>query len=301
MSSSRFWLLVAGVLAAAIMLPAAPVPRGECFPVESLPMDLRPQAEALLLRMLDTEALYTLAGGLKPMSSGFARYRVSLQDLRIGEVDQARRLLHALRCGDDIYATVQLFSRLSPAPSSSNGAGGLERAFEGVVFHVPSYRRAIAQHASFFALHGLTPFSHPMETVMTVEHIENPPRLRGFGYLFGYPDHAVDWFVNAEVERRRTGKLVEREFLSIPTFERAENQFVYAVPKGHALRVEDLDLRSRAGEILAEYRRLRAEYVGEGKRGVVELMRDWYAAGPGVCDPAAFRLARETSVSAGKN
>ena len=57
------------------------VPRAECFPAANLPAELRAKSEEMLLRALDNEALYTLVGGLKPMSTvgstfakvGFAR------------------------------------------------------------------------------------------------------------------------------------------------------------------------------------------------------------------------------------
>jgi hypothetical protein len=42
----------------------------DCFPFESLPDPLRERAEQLLLNALDSEALYTIAADIKPMSSG---------------------------------------------------------------------------------------------------------------------------------------------------------------------------------------------------------------------------------------
>jgi hypothetical protein len=38
------------------------VPRAQCFPVEKLPPALRAKSEEMLLKALDTEALYTLVG-----------------------------------------------------------------------------------------------------------------------------------------------------------------------------------------------------------------------------------------------
>src|ERR671912_252443 len=47
------------------------VPRAECFPIERVETALRAKAEALLLETLDSPALYTVIGGLKPMTSSF--------------------------------------------------------------------------------------------------------------------------------------------------------------------------------------------------------------------------------------
>jgi hypothetical protein len=41
------------------------VPRAECFPLGQLPAELRAHSEEMLLKLLDTEALYTLVGGLQ--------------------------------------------------------------------------------------------------------------------------------------------------------------------------------------------------------------------------------------------
>jgi len=58
----------------------------DCFPFERLPSALQPKAEALLLKALDGEALYTIAGGLKPMSSG-----IYSGSIKVDAADLARR------------------------------------------------------------------------------------------------------------------------------------------------------------------------------------------------------------------
>lgn len=50
------WLLLLG------RALAQGVPCSECFPLEQLEPRLRPQAEQILLRMLDRESLYTVIG-----------------------------------------------------------------------------------------------------------------------------------------------------------------------------------------------------------------------------------------------
>ena len=57
--------------------------RAECFPFEDLPAEQRKRAEELLLKALDGEALYTIVGGIKPMSSGFQSFQMTVRLPRI--------------------------------------------------------------------------------------------------------------------------------------------------------------------------------------------------------------------------
>jgi hypothetical protein len=274
---------VSSLAALAILVTAAPgVARKDCFPVESLPAELRPRAEALLLKALDSEALYTFVG-LKPMSSGWASHRFKVDAPDLGALEKDRQVLGALRSGEDVFATLQPFWRVF------EGA----RFVDGFLYNRDATSRAIRDHARFFAFYGVTPSSHPVEATMAFEVDATAQRNRGYGYLFGYPDHAVDFFVESEEINRRTKKFVPRDFLHIPTFAAEKHQFVYAVPKGHAVNQADVDLKAKAEPVLAHYRKLRAKYIGPGKLGVVQLLRDWFDDGTGRCSSAnALRKAK---------
>ncbi|MBK8149172.1 MAG: hypothetical protein IPK58_13440 [Acidobacteria bacterium] len=52
----------------------------------------------------------------------------------------------------------------------------------------------------------------------------------------------------------------------------------------------DKALKARAAPILAAYKKRRGEYVGDGKKGVVEMLRDWFCDGRGQCSPANAKL-----------
>jgi hypothetical protein len=296
--------------------------RAECFPFETLAPAERRQAEELLLKALDGEALYTIVGGVKPMSSGFQTFRLqtSLPRVERAEAEKAvaelaakraeeltddekrrlsqskqaiergetlekiaatRRILEKWRCGGDaeIFADVQHFAREFEG----------RRFFEAVVFSRRALRQMLGEKADFFSRWGATENSHPLAVLYAVEYEETTARNAGYGYLFGYPDNAVRFFVEAANEENLTGKFVERDFYSIPTFARETNGFVYAVPKNYAERETDKNLRARAERILSAYKKRRAEYVGEGKRGVVEMLRDWFCAA-GKCSPQTARL-----------
>ncbi|MGV3618843.1 MAG: hypothetical protein ACO1SV_26255 [Fimbriimonas sp.] len=261
----------------------AQVPRAQCFPVEELPPALRPKAEAMLLKALDSEALFTVVGGLKPMSSGWVstRFAVDKPDLR--EAEEMRRILRTFRVGDELSASLTPFWRVYDG----------QRYLDGAFFHRRSMSETVRRHADFFGFYGVTPSSSGEQIVAAFETDATSRRNFGYGVLFGYPHHAVRFFVEASESQRKDGKLVPRDFLSIPVFVGPTHHFVYAVPKGHLPNADDLVLRERAAPILAKYRTMRAEYIGPGKKGVVQMLRDWMDDGKGRCSPeTALRKTR---------
>lgn len=257
---------LASALAALALLPLVGGASERPFPLETLPPELRPRAEEMLLRALDTEALFTIVSGMKPMSTGFYRARFNVESPDLSRIDEARRILATFRNGDEIFAHVQPFWRIFDG----------SRYVEGVIYHAPSVRETVARHASFFAFYGISAHSHPVEVVLSFEVDRTARRNRGYGYLFGYPKHAVDFFVRAEEQRRLTNELAPRDFLQIPTHLYARGRFVYAVPRGHVPNEYDLAIQRRAEPILAYYRHIRPQYIGEGRPGVVQMLRNWF-------------------------
>jgi hypothetical protein len=280
----------------------------ECFPFEKLAPEKRKKAEEILLKALDSEALYTIVGGLKPMSSGFASFQFTIREPRgvteaeavellqkypteesrknlpdaekrkvttadnflkrrktLQEINDTREILAHFRCGENLFADVQHFAE------SFEG----KRFAETVIFNRNSLRKMLAEKSDFFVRFGITENSHPLEVLYAVEYNKTGARFGGYGYLFGYPDYAVRFFVQAADEEEFSGKFVERDFYSIPTFSNPTNRFVYAVPKGHVENETDKALKAKALQIFEEYKTRREKYIGEGKKGVVEMMRDW--------------------------
>src|ERR1041384_6595164 len=89
---------------------AAGVPRDQCFPFEALPPKLQTLAETMLLEALDREALFTLIGGLKPMSSAILteqrRFSLDTAQPQFREYDDYQQIAQAWRCGDEIWAGI---------------------------------------------------------------------------------------------------------------------------------------------------------------------------------------------------
>ncbi|MES2460849.1 MAG: hypothetical protein V4671_09705, partial [Armatimonadota bacterium] len=158
------------------------IPREACFPLEKLPSPLRIEAEKLLLSLLDSEALYTIIGGMKPMSSGFTSYRINTKMPKTGTLDEARRIMATFRCGDSYYADVLPFHQVQKDV----------RYFEGAVFYRPAVQAMVTKYAGFYSPYGITPTTEPIAIAITMENDPTSARNRGLGYLYGYPKRAVD-------------------------------------------------------------------------------------------------------------
>jgi hypothetical protein len=108
-----------------------------------------------------------------------------------------------------------------------------------------------------------------------IDRAEQSVRWRAFGLVFGYPEYAVEFFVDAGKSEKKTGKFVERGFLAIPTVASDTGRFVYAVPKGHVERDEDRQLKMAAAPIFEQYLARRALFIRDGGVGAVALLQDW--------------------------
>jgi hypothetical protein len=237
------------------------------------------QAERVLLEAADGEALYTLAGGLKPLSSGRAvtiPVTPAPPAAALDSLEALRRAVAVLAC-DDIGAFVHVFT-------ATSGDTVRRRVMEVVVYHRGAVARTVARHAPFFGSLGITPAADVREVLAAVENAPRAARWRGYGLLFGYPDEAVDFFVRAGEEGDRTGAVVPRDFRRIDTYRKfalerdgppVASSFVYAVPRGAAESVADRALREAAAPVYARYVRERARRITADSTGALALWRDW--------------------------
>lgn len=217
----------------------------------------------LIREAADVEALYTLAGGLKPMSSGFWRGAFEVEAPDLVELEQVRHALGVLR-NDAWYADVQVFARAHDG----------ERVAQAFVVHREALQRMIRRHAAFWNPWGITCRTHPAEIVAVVDRMPKADRWRGYGHLFGYPDAAVDFFVTAGLAAEEGGEVgpgKDRRFVQIPTHAHDTGRFTYAVPPDHAETAADAALAARAGEILAAYREGRS--TPTDTRSMIEMLQ----------------------------
>lgn len=254
----------------------------DCFPFERLPDSLRKRARDLLLTALDSEALYTIASDIKPMSSGFYTAQVTMAKPDLREVEEVRQILDTWTCGGEIAASVHHFAAVYEG----------RRPVEGVIFNLASFRRMLGTREGFFAGYGLSPSAAPVEALMAIEYDQTTARLRGYGYFFGYPEYAVDFFAKAADDQKATGTLVPRDFRSLPTA-RGERRFVYATPKGHVENDADRALTRAAERVFADYSTRRTRYIKDNdSSNVLTLVREWFDDGRGVVRPSNARRER---------
>jgi hypothetical protein len=185
-----------------------------------------------------------------------------------------------LHCGD-IGVFVQVFTSTFTARDSS-----VMRSASLVVYHRAAMRALIRRQALFFGSLGVTESTDPQSVVSAVENAPRAERWRGYGYLFGYPDEAVDFFVRAGVEGDSTKQLVPRDFRRIDTVRRypatqdgppVNATFVYAVPKGAEETAGDRALRTAAAPRYQRYVQLRPRFIRADSTGAALLWRSWYA------------------------
>lgn len=252
------------------------VPLCECFAIESLSEDDQKFSRELLLKALDSEALFTVAGGMKPVSEGFfsTRFRVSPPDT--SELDRVRRVIAPWRCGSSLEAGVLVFENLHEG----------ERFAAGWIANRPALDVLLTDNADHFGRFGLTAQSSAESIMLSIERASQPDeRWRGFGLAFGYPKFAIDFFVRAGLHQRETGEFIERDFRQYPTFSRETGGFVYAIPQVTPEQACEVLLRKSCETTLSEYKRLRAAYTVGEEVHPEKLLRDWYNDGTGWCHP----------------
>jgi hypothetical protein len=308
----------------------------DCFPFESLPGLLRERAEQLLLNALDSEALYTIAADIKPMSSGIGPinapppykdpiicllgmlifgaglaivrwhkvrrsnwtvliamscfFLLFIGWLRIStlarrNVDELDEIMRTWRCGGEVSGGLFRYKAVYKG----------KHPMEVMVFNHPLLTNVLTARADVFATLGLSSSSSPPAILHAVDSADQSIRFRGFGLLFGYPSEAVEFFVAADVQQRTTGKFIERDRVSLPTFHMflGEGRFIYVVPKGQSRTDVDRALAARVQPVFDEYLKRRVRYIhGSSGTGVLSLVREWFDDGNGDVRPShAWRRA----------
>ena len=221
-----------------------------CFETDHLSADDLRLADSLLYRGLQNEALHTLISDLKPMSD-VASFTFFIQepdslgpnDIIAGSGDflekfgQLQRVSNAIQCGT-------LSSALFPFRNLSTN----KRYIQFRVFRQDAANRIIEQYPEFWSRWGFTRDARPELMIQVMEYEEVLDRFRGYGYLYGYPSHAVDFFVYAADHHRETDEFVRRDFIQVPVASGQSGRFVYAVEVGHVKNEEDQHIYSRASE-----------------------------------------------------
>lgn len=246
----------------------------------------RSRADSLIAFALDHEALYSLMADIKPISSiGFSLsfplgkdstqldgqhdvVRVEADSVQtfISDLESWYRVMDALSFGDYQFM-------LLPFRQVWDG----KRNMQVLLCRADLIDTLLEEQAAFFAQWGFVPGTDPAVLLTAIEFEEKHDRFRSYGYLFGYPRHAVDFFVEASLQQEETDEFVSRDFFQIPVHAKERGYFTYAVPKGYETVPADSLIYNNAQKVLQEYRQLRPNYLNEqGGLDAIELYRDWW-------------------------
>jgi hypothetical protein len=226
--------------------------------------------DSILQKGLDREALYTLLSDIKPISS------LSMYTFPIANTDSA-----AYISGNafDITSNQKYLNKIEKIQNAMNklnipdlhffvipykGASKNERNMQIYVARKSAVNRVLKEHKTFFGQFGWVEGVDPKILVTANEFGFKYDRLRGFGYLFGYPSHAVDFYTEAEFTNEKKKEFVKRKFFQIPTYERNSGYFVYAYPENYTPK-QDVDsaLYNRSVKVLDHYKSIRKNYEKE--------------------------------------
>ncbi|MGY4385761.1 hypothetical protein ACVWYN_002807 [Pedobacter sp. UYP24] len=222
-------------------------------------------ADTLLQKSLENEGLYTLSGRLKPMSTvadlnlaiaqkdTLAKSNAMVTDVNGGDykkLQQYQRIINALQFDDVHFIMV-------PFKIQRKGLRNIS---------INVYRQSLVDsmvnaNSSFYGQFAYVSGTPAPLLVNTTEYERPYDRFRSYGNLFGYPPHAVDFFVKASITSDETKEFVKRDFYNMPVYSKETGRFVYAIPKDSKPGTADETIKQRAAFALEKYRALRIKYV----------------------------------------
>ena len=257
------------------------VSRKDLFPgLKKLTPTEKALADTLLRQALDQEALYSLMADLKPISTIRHLHYPLVKDstmhdgepnvtknaAALAELAKYQKVLNALSFGDLHFVMLPF-----------KGVYDKERNLQILVCRRDLLNQTITTHQAFFGQWGFTSGTSPEVLLTTIEFETKHDRYRAYGYLFGYPDYAVNFFVESSKSEEKTKQFVTRDFFDIPVQVGRKGHFTYAVPKGYQTTQTDSALHRSAGKVLATYTRRRAKYLKTNGLLASQLLADYYA------------------------
>lgn len=219
-------------------------------------------ADSIAKETLEKEGLFTVFGGLKPISTvEHFKFPIDTVTKVLLEVDVAATQIQLLQESLEELSNENIGFAIIPFKAIS----GEERIFQLLVYNKASLQNTIEKYADFFLKRGIVAASDPQAILVMYEFEEIMDRFRAYGYLFGYPQHAVDFFVEAAIHKENTGEFVKRSFFQIPVASSETGRFVYALPENQEPLTIDMELKQKAGEVLETYKRIRDEFLKDNK------------------------------------
>lgn len=225
-------------------------------------------ADTLLLTALDHEALYTLADTLKPMSS-IKMYKLPLLSTNPIQKDSAYHIVNQLQHIANTLSVAGYQFVVQPF----NRGDSIYKYVELCVIRKTKMQYLIEQQQTFYQSLGIASKAKPETVLAITEYEQKYNRWRSYGYLFGYPSYAVDFFVQAGKSQDSTKQFVTRDFFAIPVYAAPTGHFTYAIPKGYVTTSVDSALYNKAIITLHTYTKLRKKYTTNGNIKAITILK----------------------------
>lgn len=240
--------------------------------------------DSILQFGLDHEALYTLIGDVKPMSSLVSfYYPIANTDSslktkgQVLDVKAKQPYLKKIQTIQKLMAQLN-FPDLDFVVLPYQSAQGEMRIVQLSVVRVSKLDSLLQKQQSFFGQFGLVPGADPVVVLSMIEGADRYERNRGYGYLFGYPDHAIDFFIDATETYDKTGDFVKRNFFNIPAYAGREGFFVYANASDYKPSIIDSTIYYKSQSILEDYSKSRSKYLNSDSTvRAYKLLQDYYS------------------------
>lgn len=252
------------------------------------------EANLLLSEMLDGVGLFTILGDFKPMSSIKLKSLSYLYQLPqnatdaeerrrliIKKVEELSPLLREMSGGPLYFSFAPIIPNI-PVPNANYKAMIMP---ELLIFRKDITKKTILRYDSFFQSIGINSskdFIADLEVFLFKKDAANENnRTRAFGYLFGYPDYAIDFYINASnkktVNKQKpiiTTSKNDRNFVRIPVYGKGNN-YSYAIPKNNKPKSEDVEIMNRANSTLEKYKQ-RKEEMQNSPFNAILFIKNWY-------------------------
>lgn len=228
-------------------------------------------ADSLAKETLEKEGLFTVLGGLKPISTvEHFQFPIDTTTKNLLSPEKASLQIQMLHESLKLLSDENIGFAIVPFKA----VFGDSRSFQILVYNKNNVQRTIQTYPEFFIKRGILNVTDPLSLLMMVEFEEKIDRFRAYGYLFGYPTHAVDFFVESARHEETIGEFVKRSFFQIPVASSETGRFVYALPENQEPSTADFELKRKAGEILETYKRIRDEQLAlENDYPFLELLK----------------------------
>jgi hypothetical protein len=262
------------------------------IPFNNIPNNQKEEVNQILGEMLDGVGLYTILADIKPISTVEIKYfsaftNGSLPSDTLGANRYQKivldKIAHYTKILNEMSDELFYFQFMSPDYSyvvSSVGTIKITVMPEVLILRKDLTRKKIRDKASFFNSIKIDTSFNIIEKLKdkifdnntAYSNISLPNIERAYGYLYGYPDYAVDFFVNAGYNSTNEK---DRKDVDIPVYGQ-RNNFTYVIPIEKTLSEEDHKIIMDAKIILEKYKNKRPKYIITNGIDAITLIQDWY-------------------------